>query len=136
MGKIAQEVSGLTVSENTGGNFPINSTNHNASASNISESNVSEKTEKVTLNDFENLNKVQNRSSFEQFFGHLPCDKTLSARQLFDALGCRMVTNKINVTHRDIFFNGELLLADANYYQCLALGRLLTCFDAELEALH
>lgn len=132
MGKIAQEVSGLTATENAGSHFPVNSTNHNTSE----QSNVSEKKEKVTLSDFENLNKALNRSSFEQFFGHLDCDKTLSARQLFDALGCRMVTNKINVMHRDIYFNGELLLANANYYQCLALGRLLTCFDAELEALH
>lgn len=131
MGKIAQEASGLNTTGKAAGNFPINSANHNAS-----ERNVSERKEKVTLNDFENINKVLNRSSFEQFFGQLDCDKTLSARQLFDALGCHMVPNKINVTHRDIFFNGELLLANANYYQCLALGRLLTCFDAELEALH
>lgn len=122
MGKIAQEASGL----NANGKFPINSTNHE----------VTSKSEKVTLHDFENLKKVLNRSSFEQFFGHLNCDKSLSAKQLFDALGCRMVPNKTNVTHRDISFNGELLLANANYYQCLALGRLLTCFDAELEALH
>lgn len=126
MGKVTQEASGLNASRKLNVNFPANSTNHN----------VSERKKTVTLNDFENINKVLNRSSFEQLFSHLDCDKTLSARQLFDALGCRMVTNKINVTHRDIFFNGELLLANANYYQCLALGRLLTCFDAELEALH
>lgn len=131
MGKIAQEAPRLNTTRTATGNFPVNSANHS-----LSEKSVSKKKEKVTLNDFENINKALNRSSFEQLFGQLDCDKALSARQLFDALGCRMVPNKINVTHRDIFFNGELLLANANYYQCLALGRLLTCFDAELEALH
>jgi len=90
-----------------------------------------EKESNITIMDFENIQLVNDKQTFIYHFGHLNVDRTLSAEKLLTMLGCSLVKNKHIVTKNDIYLNGELILECAGYWQILALGRLLYCFDKE-----
>lgn len=83
----------------------------------------------LELSDFDNITKVYDRKSFEQFFGHIECDSSLSPKALLEASECTMVRCSGNLVRWNVYMSDVLLINRASYFQCLALGRVFHAMD-------